>query len=204
MLKETVLVVVLFIIILVLFRLFVNRHQKAVHVATFSLLIITFGLNVLFLINNYYPNFILDNTTPLGDSHHNLLLYKSDSEYNSEILLDLLQERDISLDARASFYAKFFETYSKSCNYISSDVFLNLNTIPQMSFDLICELPLVYMLDYAFEGNDHLDGDQTPKLYMNLSALENCNNLIAFSDDRRNLYLLTDIEYNHLLAEVDR
>lgn len=204
MLKEAVLTFVIFIILIISFRI-LNKRNPAISTIVLSIgLSITIIVNIIFLFHNYFPTFVLDKTTPLGDISDNHLLYKSDSEYNCEILFDVLPTRHIILDNGSMFYADFFKTYAKSTQFTSITPGIKSYISSEFVFDFVSDLHIVYMLDYVFSNNDNLDGELTPHLYMCINELSNQDTLIAFSDIHQNLFLLTESQYNSIYTLVQK
>lgn len=194
MFKEAAATIILFVIIFVLLRSLLSKKRQAFQVVSLCLITGSLLLNIYYNIKNLFPEFVLDETVPLGDCRENLFLYKSDSQYPCHILFPILQSRTVLVDNSCGFYDLFLHTFSgdtRSIDISENDTALIVSASEQFSHKSI--LNLVTLMDYAFPDNHTITED--PLVYIRTDSLEGADTLVAVIDESFNLYLMSESDF---------
>lgn len=194
MFKEAAVTAVLFIVLFFLLRSLLSRKRRAFQTVSFCLIIGSLLLNVFYNLKNLFPEFVLDETVPLGDCHENLFLYKADSQYPCQILFPILQNRTVLVDSSCGFYDLFLHTFSKGTRTIDiseNDAALIISSSEQFTHKSI--LHLVTLMDYAFPDNHMITNE--PLVYIRTDGLNEADTLVAVIDNNLNLYLLSERDF---------
>lgn len=203
MLKETIFILIAYIIVFFILRFFLKRNTKIFNVISIAFLSIFTLANIYFTFKTYIPNFALDETASISDLSENLFLYKSDSEYSSELLFTVLYGRDVYLDTSQSkdFYLKLLKTYSKnvSCVLLSQET--NQHLINDISYDHVSRFFLVELLDYIFEENNQYNRDHFLTLHICTDGLSDSDAVIVTTDHEFNFYLVSEQKYNQIATQ---
>ncbi|MCM1103337.1 MAG: hypothetical protein NC409_04445 [Clostridium sp.] len=201
MFKEAAVTILLFILLFFLLRLLLSRKQRAFQIVSFCLILGSLFLNICYNLKNLFPEFVLDETVPLGDCRENLFLYKADSQYPCHILFPILQDRTVLIDSSCGFYDLFLHTFSKDTRTIEispEDAALVASSSGQFSHESI--LHLVTLMDYAFPDNHLIAGE--PLLYVCTDGLNGADTLVAVIDEHLNLYLMSETDFYEMTQEV--
>lgn len=191
MFKEALIVTIAFILLFFVLRFLLKKKPQVFRVVIITLLSIFTLLNIYFTVYNYLPDFVLDGTTPLGDIEGNLFLYKEDSEYSSQILFPIIEDRTVYLDVNSRFYEKFYQTYAANTQLTAvSEAEIAKLTADLSIFDHTSEFYPFRLLDYVFPGNEAYTLPESPTLYLSTHALQGETAMVSFHTENYTLYIL--------------
>lgn len=194
MFKEAIITIIMFIILFFFLRLLLLKKRQAFQIVSLTLLLGSLLLNLCYNLKNLFPDFVLDETVPLGDCSGNLFLYKPDSQYPSQILFPILQNRTVLVDSSSDFYDLFLNTFSGQIQPITiSPADKEAVTSCRDSFSYQSTLHLVTLMNYAFPDNPISDGD--PLVYIRTDTLTGADTLVAVIDENFNLYLMSASDF---------
>lgn len=200
MIKEALIVLFIFILFLIVGKIAIKKWFHIFFIFAVFCLVGLATLNIAFTIKNYLPEFILDDQIPLGDFSENLLLYKADSEYRSQILFPAINNRNVLCNKDITTYHKLLSTFSKSFDTISvSSQELNGIISNQQDFIEDPDFYLADLLDYVVDGNS-IDVTALPSFYFNLNSFRSADTLVALTLENNDLYLMS-LEYFEKITE---
>ena len=196
MFKEAFVTIIFIVILTVLLGLLYHKKHLFFRVSVIALLSIGFICNTVYNLRHLFPDFVLDETVPLGDCRENLFLYKDDSEFPCEILFPILQNRTILLDTSCDFYDVFFKTFSEKVIPVDIPMEAEETVVANKDdFSFCKENNLIYLLDYAFPANDDTFIPMLPNVYINIDSLMGEDTLVAVIDIWMHIYLMSETYY---------
>lgn len=199
MFKEAFVTIIVFIIVTLLLSLLLSKKRRTFQVLILILLTAGFLANTVYNLRHLFPDFVLDETVPLGDCRENLFLYKDDSEFPCEILFPVLNQRTVLLDTSCDFYDVFFSTFSGEV--IPTEIPAAAEEIVyehKQDFTFAAENNLIYLLDYAFPSNADTFIPMLPSVYINVGSLEGEDTLVAMIDQWMHIYLMSETYYHEI------
>lgn len=200
MFKETLLLFTIALCLCFVLRLLLDKKPHFFCLITILVLISTVAINIVYNIQAFLPEFVLDDQVPLGDCKENLFLYKADSQYPCEIIFPLLQDRDICIDSSSTYYDLFLETFSNKTSKISLSDQEREAVISETSFSKITPFPLIELMNYAFK--ESYTFKELPTLYIQTNSLSHDDTLIALIDENCNLYLMSKTYFSFLIQAL--
>lgn len=201
MIKEAFITILIFIVLFIFFFIAKKKANSIFKYSVTLALLVCLLLNMVFTLKNYFPSFILDETTPLGDITDNLLLYKEDSEYRSQIIFPIIKDRKVFFDESPDTYALFFKTFSSETQSVCFSS-VSKEIIQQTTSDF-CKDDVFYLaslLDYVIDDTK-LDSFE-PSLFYNIDSLSNENSVVAICMDNNDLYVMGKTYYEALTGET--
>lgn len=198
MYKEFGIIFVIFLTVAVIMRSLYKKDNRRFRIVTVVGLAICILLNIGYNILTVFPDFVYEGV-PIGDSRENLFVYKSDSQFEWQILNRVAENRTVLLDGNGGMYQRYFDIFAEKCaeleiaEPIRESVWQN-----KTDFDETAELSMIKQLTYAFP---EWEREELPVLYLNTEELSGCSTLVAIVDEQDNLYVMSEVYYETVLQE---
>lgn len=191
MFKEFAGVILFFIILCFLLRgMLIRNKQKMFNKTVVGLLSISIIVCMIYNVIYVFPDFKYENVY-LGDAERNLFVYKNDSQFPWTILFPILRNRSVYMDSSAKDYEKLFMIFADG--YESMVCTVELHDILEKKSEDFTKIGMIYIdvLDYIFYDWPY---EEVPDLYINLESLKDTGQLVAYTDEDHNLYMMS-LEY---------
>lgn len=204
MFKELFLTLVIVVLLLLVLCYIKSKSVKLIRWIILFCLVFGIVVNILYNAKNIFPEVYIDTVDghiKYADMDKNLFSYDDEFIFPDQIIFPILRNRTVYTTNQENPYYFFLEKFSENTVEIES-IDSDMVVANKEDFDFSGRLACIWFMDYiridSESLNKQLEEKKFPQLYINVSSLENCDDLIVTHDSDFNMYIMSLEYYNSL------